>query len=49
MFVLDVVDTDEAGPLRAAGVVVDLRDTVMRTDADRERLAGEILAAHLPG
>jgi len=48
VFVLDQADAAEAGPLRAAGVTVELRDTVMRSDADRQRLAREILVAHLP-
>lgn len=48
VFVLDRADADEAQALRAAGVEVDLRDTVMRTHADRQRLAEQILEAHLP-
>jgi len=47
-FVLDVTDAQEADGLRAAGVHVEARDTVMRGPADRQRLAEEILAAHLP-
>jgi LPPG:FO 2-phospho-L-lactate transferase len=46
-FVIDLADGREAQELRAAGVAVDLFDTVMRTHADRRRLAEEILAAHL--
>ena len=48
VFVLDDVDAGEAEVQREAGAAVELRDTVMRSDADRERLAGEILDAHLP-
>ena len=48
VFVLDLADAEEAGQLRSAGVDVDLRDTVMRSHADRQRLAQEILEAHLP-
>ena len=48
VFVVDVVDADEAAAVRAHGMRVDLRDTVMRSHADRQRLAEEILAAHLP-
>jgi LPPG:FO 2-phospho-L-lactate transferase len=48
VFVLDSIDSDEARPLRESGLAIELRDTVMRSDADRERLAGEILGAHLP-
>lgn len=47
-FVLDVVDEADVPALRAAGVSVTVLDTVMRTHADRERLAREILDAHLP-
>jgi len=47
VFVLDVVDAGEADALRAAGVAVDMRDTVMRSAADRQRLAEAILEAHL--
>jgi LPPG:FO 2-phospho-L-lactate transferase len=48
VFVLDVVDAGEADALLVAGVAVDLRDTVMRSAADRQRLAEAILEAHLP-
>jgi hypothetical protein len=48
VYVLDRADAEEAVAIRATGVDIDLRDTVMRTYADRERLAGEILEAHLP-
>jgi LPPG:FO 2-phospho-L-lactate transferase len=48
VFVLDTVDAGEAAALRADGVAVELRDTVMRSHDDRERLASEVLEAHLP-
>jgi LPPG:FO 2-phospho-L-lactate transferase len=48
VFVLDTTDSEEAGTLRTTGVSIDVRDTVMRTYADRERLATEIIEAHLP-
>jgi len=48
VFVLDAVDAREADALREAGIAVELRDTVMRSHADRQRLAEELLAAHLP-
>jgi LPPG:FO 2-phospho-L-lactate transferase len=48
VFVLDATDMEEAETLRTAGVSIDVRDTVMRTYADRERLAEEIMEAHLP-
>jgi LPPG:FO 2-phospho-L-lactate transferase len=47
-WVIDVTDAAEARVLRGAGVSLDLRDTVMVSDAHRQRLAEEILAAHLP-
>jgi len=47
-FVLDSADAPEAEALREAGISVEMRDTVMRSDADRQRLAEEILAAQLP-
>ena len=47
-FVLDTVDAAEAEALRAARVAVTVLDTVMRTYGDRQRLAEEIVAAHLP-
>jgi hypothetical protein len=34
--------------LDAQGVTTDVRDTVMRDHADRERLARAIIEAHLP-
>lgn len=48
VFVLDVVDAEGAAALRSEGVVVELHDTVMRSHADRQRLAEEIFAQHLP-
>ena len=48
VFVIDAVDEREATTLREAGVAIDVRDTVMRTHADRRRLAEEIVGAHLP-
>ncbi len=48
VFVLDTTDSEEAETLRTTGVSIDVRDTVMRTYADRERLATEIIEAHLP-
>ncbi len=48
VFVLDEADAREAATLRAHATI-ELRQTVMRTYADRRRLAEEILAAHLPG
>jgi hypothetical protein len=47
-FVLDTIDAAEAEMLRAADIPVTVLDTVMRTHADRQRLAEDILAAHLP-
>jgi 2-phospho-L-lactate transferase/gluconeogenesis factor (CofD/UPF0052 family) len=47
VFVVDVVDADEAAALRTQGARVDLLDTVMRDHVDRRRLAEAILAAHL--
>ena len=47
-WVLDQVDRGDAAVAREAGVEVELRDTVMRSHADRQRLATEILDAHLP-
>jgi LPPG:FO 2-phospho-L-lactate transferase len=47
-FVLDALDTAEAEMLRAEGIAVTILDTVMRTHDDRQRLAEEILATHLP-
>jgi LPPG:FO 2-phospho-L-lactate transferase len=48
VFVLDEVDAVEADGVRASGACVELLDTVMRSYADRERLAAEILKVHLP-
>ncbi len=47
-WVLDEADADEAAPLREAGVAIELLGTVMRTYDDRERLAAQVLEAHLP-
>jgi LPPG:FO 2-phospho-L-lactate transferase len=46
-WVLDVVDAEEAATL--AEPAVELLDTIMRDDADRERLGSAILDRHLPG
>jgi LPPG:FO 2-phospho-L-lactate transferase len=42
-FVLDVVDEAMAGELAGNGLKVVVTDTIMRTDADRARLAQEVL------
>ena len=42
-FVLDRIDADQAGQIKALGMDVLVTDTVMRTEADRERLAGELV------
>ena len=47
-FVLDTIDLPEAEALRVAGVGVTVLDTVMRSHADRQRLAEEVVEAHLP-
>jgi len=47
-FVLDRADAAEAGALQASGIDIDLCDTVMRSPDERERLASQILGAHLP-
>ncbi len=47
-FVLDRADAAEAAALQAAGVAVDIHDTVMRSSADRQRLAEALLADRLP-
>ena len=47
-FVIDRADVTEAEALRATGVEVTVLDTVMRSHADRQQLAEDILAAHLP-
>jgi hypothetical protein len=46
-FVLDEADRDAAVALRSGGLHIDILDTVMRNDHDRERLAAEILDLHL--
>lgn len=43
-FMLDRTDEAQAGAIRALGMDVLVTDTIMRTAADRERLAGEIIA-----
>jgi LPPG:FO 2-phospho-L-lactate transferase len=43
-FVLDVVDEAMAGELAGSGLKVVVTDTIMRNDADRARLAQEVLA-----
>ena len=48
VFVIDTADAAEAEALRASGATIELRDTVMHSYADRERLAAEMLEAHLP-
>jgi LPPG:FO 2-phospho-L-lactate transferase len=47
-FVLDTTDAAEAASLQAAGIDLDLLDTVMHSNHDRQRLAAQILTAHLP-
>ena len=47
VFVLDETDAVEVPALEASGAVVDLLPTVMRSHAHRQRLAEDILAAHL--
>ena len=47
VFVIDAVDESEAATLREVGVAIDVRDTVMRTHAHRQRLAEEIVGEHL--
>ena len=42
-FVLDVVDEGRLGELTGEGLKVLVTDTIMRSDADRARLAGEVL------
>ena len=44
-FVLDTVDAALAGPIRDLGMAPLVTDTVMRDDAGRSRLAGELLDA----
>ena len=43
--VIDRCDDGDAAGLRAGGLCVTLSDTMMRNGADRQRLAGEVLAA----
>jgi LPPG:FO 2-phospho-L-lactate transferase len=47
-WVVDAEDADAAEALRVRGIRVEVRDTVMRSHADRARLAEEILEACLP-
>lgn len=47
-FVLDTTDAAEAAPLQAAGIDIDLLESVMRSYDDRQRLAAQVLSAHLP-
>ncbi len=47
IFVLDGADAGEAAGVQTTATI-ELRETVMRSDADRQRLAEAILAAHLP-
>ncbi len=47
VFVLDRADADEAAGVQTTATI-ELHETVMRSDADRQRLAEAILAAHLP-
>ncbi|MFN8518312.1 MAG: 2-phospho-L-lactate transferase [Chloroflexota bacterium] len=46
--VIDVADADLAGRVEAMGVAAVVEPTVMRVDADRQRLAEAILARWLP-
>jgi LPPG:FO 2-phospho-L-lactate transferase len=48
-FVLDQVDAVEARALQESGVDIEVCDTVMHTHGHRERLASEIVRAHLSG
>jgi LPPG:FO 2-phospho-L-lactate transferase len=48
VFVLDIIDRAQAAMLSAAGTRCELLDTVMRSHADRRRLAEAILAMFLP-
>lgn len=48
-FVLDETDAAEAADRAADNGTISLLDTVMHTHADRQRLAEQILALHLPG
>ena len=47
-FVLDQVDAQEVAHIARDATSISLLDTVMRSHADRQRLAEQILAAHLP-
>jgi LPPG:FO 2-phospho-L-lactate transferase len=48
VFVLDALDAELQPAIAALGVQVVLTNTLMRTDADRLRLAHEVLAAAVP-
>jgi LPPG:FO 2-phospho-L-lactate transferase len=45
LFVLDAVDADARSDIEGLGMDVLVTDTVMRSDADKERLARDVLAA----
>ncbi len=45
ILVIDELDRDQAEPIRALGIDVVVAQTVMGGREDRERLAGETLAA----
>ena len=47
-FIIDVQDADETAAVEATGVDVDMLDIVMRSHADRERLALQMLESSLP-
>jgi LPPG:FO 2-phospho-L-lactate transferase len=49
LFVLDNVDAALAAPVAALGMRTLVTDTIMTGDAERARLAGEILEAVFPG
>jgi LPPG:FO 2-phospho-L-lactate transferase len=42
--VIDTIDSEQAPAVASLGIRVQVTDTVMRSDADRERLASEVLA-----
>jgi LPPG:FO 2-phospho-L-lactate transferase len=48
VFVLDEADREEAAALAMGDGSIETRQTVMRSYPDRERLAREIMEAHLP-
>ena len=47
-FVIDQEDAAEAAAIRTTGTDITVLDTVMRSHADRQRLAEEIMAPYLP-